>query len=275
MSWKQVIGHDAAVAALTAAWKRGRIGHAYLFVGPHGVGKHTFARELAKALLCEKANERFEACDVCASCKLVAAGTHPDLFMVARPENKIGIPDRRDPGDPSSPNSEPGLLRQLAMKPSRRRPQSRHRRRRGRPRNQLRRRICFLKTRSKNRRPRRYSSSSAAKTPSVNCRRSYRAARSSVSRPWRPLLSKKRWRNTALPNRLARIDWCNRPAAVRAGHCQLLLDDEEIWGPFVNICWKCCGRNERSIPAATSQQWMEFIDKLPVRRRPHTGSERH
>jgi len=86
MSWKQVLGHDAAVASLTAAWKNGRLGHAYLFVGPKGVGKHTFARELAKALLCETKTEKLEACELCDSCKLVAAGTHPDLFTVARPE---------------------------------------------------------------------------------------------------------------------------------------------------------------------------------------------
>jgi DNA polymerase III subunit delta' len=119
MSWKQVLGHDAAVASLMAAWKTGRLAHAYLFVGPQGVGKHTFARELAKALLCENRQQKLEACDVCSSCKLVAAGTHPDLFMVARPEDKIEFPIAVIRGDPTSPGKGPGLLEQLSMKPSR------------------------------------------------------------------------------------------------------------------------------------------------------------
>ena len=44
-------------------------------------------------------------------------GAHPDLFM-ARPEDKIEFPIAVIRGDPSSPNSEPGLLKRLAMKPS-------------------------------------------------------------------------------------------------------------------------------------------------------------
>lgn len=118
MSWRQVLGHDANVAAFTSAWKRGRLGHAYLFVGPHGVGKHAFARQLAKVVLCENRSDKFDACDQCASCHLVDAGTHPDIFMVARPPDKhefpIGLLRRND----SSPD-EPVLLEQLAMKPAR------------------------------------------------------------------------------------------------------------------------------------------------------------
>jgi DNA polymerase III subunit delta' len=110
MSWQQVLGHDVVVASFESAWKRGRLAHAYLFVGPHGVGKHTFAGELAKALLCENRPGRLEACGQCAACHLVAAGTHPDLFMVARPEDKVEFPIEviRDE-----------LLPNLAMKPAR------------------------------------------------------------------------------------------------------------------------------------------------------------
>lgn len=89
MSWSRVLGHDANIAAFVSAWKRGRLGHAYLFVGPHGVGKHTFARELAKTVLCENRSDKFEACDQCSSCHLVDAGTHPDLFMVQRGEDSL------------------------------------------------------------------------------------------------------------------------------------------------------------------------------------------
>jgi len=122
MSWKQVLGHDAAVAALTAAWKNGRLAHAYLFVGPQGVGKHTFARELAKALLCENTQSKLEACGNCSSCKLVEAATHPDLFMVARIEGKVEFTIEVLRGsDESVPANErsTGLLEELSRKPAR------------------------------------------------------------------------------------------------------------------------------------------------------------
>jgi DNA polymerase-3 subunit delta' len=110
MSWSHVLGHDAAIASLTAAWRKGRLGHAYLFAGPAGVGKHTFAREFAKALLCEDRGDRLDACDKCAACSLVDAGTHPDLFMVCRPEEALEFPIRVIKEE---------VLPSLAMKPAR------------------------------------------------------------------------------------------------------------------------------------------------------------
>lgn len=75
-----------------SAWRKGRLGHAYLFVGPQGIGKHTFARELARALLCEAPTDRLVACGRCPACALVDAGTHPDLSLAYRPEDKVDFP---------------------------------------------------------------------------------------------------------------------------------------------------------------------------------------
>ncbi len=125
MSWQHVLGHDAAVASFSAAWKRGRLGHAYLFVGLQGIGKFTFAKELAKAVLCENRGSKFDACDQCASCKLMDAGTHPDFFTVARPEDKNVLPIALIRGE-EQPKTV-GLLEKLSMKPARH-AQSRHRR---------------------------------------------------------------------------------------------------------------------------------------------------
>src|SRR4051794_29028467 len=98
MSWSQIFGHQRQVDAFRQIVARGRLAHAYLFVGPAGIGKRLFARELAKALLCESAgrqaqsrNVNLEACDRCEACLLVDAGTHPDLFAVSRPEEKNEI----------------------------------------------------------------------------------------------------------------------------------------------------------------------------------------
>jgi DNA polymerase-3 subunit delta' len=93
MSWRQVRGHDDLIAAFGRAVARGRLAHAYLFVGPPGVGKRLFARQLGKTLLCESPPAgRWDSCDACAACALVVAGTHPDLFAVARPDEKLEMP---------------------------------------------------------------------------------------------------------------------------------------------------------------------------------------
>jgi DNA polymerase-3 subunit delta' len=62
-------------------------------MGPEGVGKRTFARKLAQALLCDRAPEAaLDPCEVCPSCLQVAAGSHPDLLEVARPDDKHELP---------------------------------------------------------------------------------------------------------------------------------------------------------------------------------------
>ena len=59
-----------------------RLPHALLLVGADGLGKLDFANELASSLLCTS-NSTSEACGECNACKLIAAGTHPDLLYVA------------------------------------------------------------------------------------------------------------------------------------------------------------------------------------------------
>src|SRR4051794_14315205 len=92
MTWARVKGHEAIVRSFDAAWRRGRLGHAYLFVGPTGVGKHPFARELAGAALGEARSDGLEACGRCGGCLLVDAGTHPDLFLARRPDEAVDLP---------------------------------------------------------------------------------------------------------------------------------------------------------------------------------------
>lgn len=92
MSWRQILGHEIGIAAIKSAWRRERLAHAYLFVGPAGVGKHTFARQLGKTILCEAKGVAFDSCDQCPACKLVEAGTHPDLFQFGMPDDKMEFP---------------------------------------------------------------------------------------------------------------------------------------------------------------------------------------
>lgn len=56
------------------------LSHAYLISGPVGSGRHTLARLLAQAMLCQGANK---PCGQCGPCKKVAAGIHPDVIIAA------------------------------------------------------------------------------------------------------------------------------------------------------------------------------------------------
>jgi DNA polymerase-3 subunit delta' len=93
MPWQRVRGHDRVIEGFARVAKNRRLAHAYLFVGLPGIGKRLFARELARTLLCEERSpDSFAACDQCVSCTLIDAGTHPDFFTVARPEDKNEMP---------------------------------------------------------------------------------------------------------------------------------------------------------------------------------------
>lgn len=70
----------------------GLLPHAYLFSGLEGIGKFDFAKHLAKSLLCEdsRAKSTSEPCGHCKQCKLLNAGTHPDLKII-EPEDASSV----------------------------------------------------------------------------------------------------------------------------------------------------------------------------------------
>jgi len=63
--------------------------HAILLLGRTGVGKHDFALEVSRALLCQNTINN-EACGICPSCLWFAEGTHPD-FRLITPESDDDI----------------------------------------------------------------------------------------------------------------------------------------------------------------------------------------
>ncbi|MFO0931006.1 MAG: DNA polymerase III subunit delta' [Gemmataceae bacterium] len=91
MTWR-VRGHDALIAGFRRVVERGRLAHAYLFTGPVGVGKHLFATDLARALLCENPPAPLDPCGECHSCVQVDAGSHPDFHPSARPPEALEFP---------------------------------------------------------------------------------------------------------------------------------------------------------------------------------------
>jgi len=95
VSFKDVIGQAGAITFLKAAFSSGRIAHAYVFVGPEGIGKRKAALNFAKLLLCEKPLGS-EPCDSCVSCLKAGAtaaaasgaSNHPDIQEVS-PEGQV------------------------------------------------------------------------------------------------------------------------------------------------------------------------------------------
>lgn len=82
-----VRGHLDAQAALARALARGQLHHALVLVGPRGVGKATFARGLACALLCPQRPGL--GCGACSTCQRVLGGNHPDVNWLV-PDGKAG-----------------------------------------------------------------------------------------------------------------------------------------------------------------------------------------
>ncbi|MFM7199778.1 MAG: DNA polymerase III subunit delta' [Myxococcota bacterium] len=80
MGFQDILGHERAKQVLQTAIQRDRVHHAWLLVGPQGVGKRTLAMTFARALNCERQDG--EACEQCVSCQKYRAQVHPDIKVV-------------------------------------------------------------------------------------------------------------------------------------------------------------------------------------------------
>ena len=90
MRFADVVGHAAAAARLRRAAAEGRVPGAVLLLGPPGIGKRALADAFAARLLCQ-APVADDACGVCPQCTRVAAGTHPDLHVITRDDERRDV----------------------------------------------------------------------------------------------------------------------------------------------------------------------------------------
>jgi len=81
MNWN-IHGHDWAVTLLQTHAGGEKLRHAYLFVGPEGVGRRTLAVRFAQALNCTHPPAPGDFCGVCRECRQIGALTHPDLSLL-------------------------------------------------------------------------------------------------------------------------------------------------------------------------------------------------
>ena len=79
--FSDMVGQEHIARTLKNAVRSGRIAHAYLFVGPRGIGKTTTARIFAKALNCENPQDG-EPCCQCESCRSIADETNVDVIEI-------------------------------------------------------------------------------------------------------------------------------------------------------------------------------------------------
>ena len=101
MSFQSILGQDKPLGILKNSFKNNNLAHAYLFMGPDGVGKKLTATRMAKSLNC-LVKKTLDNCETCNSCRRIEIGIHPDVFLI-EPEK-------------SSSNSKEGFIKIAAIR---------------------------------------------------------------------------------------------------------------------------------------------------------------
>lgn len=90
MPLKDIRGQENAKNFIKTILSLDKIGQAYIFLGPEGVGKHKTSIEFAKLLNCTVRGDD-KSC-ICLSCAKIDKGIHPDVFFIEKGHGRQNIP---------------------------------------------------------------------------------------------------------------------------------------------------------------------------------------
>lgn len=89
-----ILGHDRQIKYLEKVLKNGRFAHAYLFLGPEGIGKFTIAKNMAKFFCCQNF-EGLRADDKCSQCGLIEKNFHPQVVILGPESTLVSKKEKR------------------------------------------------------------------------------------------------------------------------------------------------------------------------------------
>ncbi len=95
MDFNCIIGQKEIVGSLKRSLSEDRVGHAYIFNGPAGIGKEKVAQLFAGLLLC-KQPQSGSTCGMCNACLLYRNGTNPDYNRIDIKDISIGVDSIRE-----------------------------------------------------------------------------------------------------------------------------------------------------------------------------------
>ena len=87
MNFENIIGNDNNKNLLNEIVKSNSVSHGYMFLGISGIGKLLFAKEFAKAILCDEEI----GCNKCKSCIEFDSSNNPDFQVIDPEESSIKI----------------------------------------------------------------------------------------------------------------------------------------------------------------------------------------
>lgn len=85
MNFSNIVGNENVKDLLNNSIKTKSLVHSYMFIGPDGIGKKLFAKELSKIILCDN---DIVACENCSSCIKFNSGNHPDFMLIDSEDGK-------------------------------------------------------------------------------------------------------------------------------------------------------------------------------------------
>lgn len=90
MDFNGITGQKEVVESLKRSLAEDRVGHAYIFTGPAGMGKKTIAHLFAGLLMCDHP-VLGKTCGKCPSCLMFEKGSNPDFRRIHSDELSIGV----------------------------------------------------------------------------------------------------------------------------------------------------------------------------------------